>query len=110
MRLYCCWLSSSLSWAVARASLAGAYILRDPNGTEKNLTLPSGPHEVLLSIADRDFFTNGSLYYPDHGEGSRLVWVPGHLGETVTVNGKVCTVLSCMRYTWTCMVVYSLSF
>ena len=50
------------------AGLAGFYLLRDNRDTglaNNPITLPAGPYEAELLIADRQFDTNGQLFFPD---------------------------------------------
>ncbi|CAI7853650.1 unnamed protein product, partial [Closterium sp. NIES-54] len=52
------------------AGLAGAYIIVDPKGEEKNLQFlpqPGSGRYVPLVLADRSFFANGSIDYPNVG-------------------------------------------
>jgi FtsP/CotA-like multicopper oxidase with cupredoxin domain len=44
------------------AGLAGIYIIR--NEQERALNLPSGSYEMPLVIMDREFYNDGSLFYP----------------------------------------------
>ncbi|WP_053104123.1 multicopper oxidase [Bacillus sp. FJAT-27231] len=72
------------------AGLAGFYLLRDTN--EERLNLPAGDYDIPLMIQDRSFNEDGSLFYPDTPDPDLPVFpsiVPGFLGETITVNGKV---------------------
>ncbi|RUL49891.1 multicopper oxidase family protein [Lysinibacillus antri] len=75
------------------AGLAGYYLLRD--FMEERLQLPSGKYEIPMIIQDKSFNEDGSLFYPD---GPQPPFPPapvkpsitvGHLGNTITVNGKV---------------------
>ncbi|CAI7845788.1 unnamed protein product [Closterium sp. NIES-53] len=74
------------------AGIGGLYVIKDPKGYEKDLGwLPSGAREVALAIADRMFFANGSINYPNVGNVPRVHpnWNPEYLGNTIVVNGKV---------------------
>lgn len=75
------------------AGLAGAYVLRDSN--EMSMInankLPNGAYEVPLVLQDRNFFTDGSLAYPDLNPdvpGSPTPsMVPEFYGNVMLVNG-----------------------
>ncbi|WP_315067564.1 multicopper oxidase [uncultured Clostridium sp.] len=72
------------------AGLAGFYLIRDPQ--EKRLHLPGGIYEIPMMIQDKSFNADGSLFYPDTPPFSVPVKpsiVPGFLGNTIVVNGKV---------------------
>ncbi|CAI5950675.1 unnamed protein product [Closterium sp. NIES-64] len=74
------------------AGIGGLYVIKDPKGYERKLGwLPSGAREVALAIADRTFFANGSINYPNVGIVPRVHpnWNPEYLGNTIVVNGKV---------------------
>ena len=89
------------------AGLAGFYLLRDnrDTGSASNpITLPAGNQEVELMIQDRQFDTNGQLYFPDSDNPANLngppanpskhpYWVPEFFGDVITVNGKSWPVL-----------------
>lgn len=75
------------------AGLAGYYLLRD--NMEERLKLPKGKYEIPMIIQDKSFNKDGSLFYP---VGPQPPFPPapvtpsitvGHLGNTITVNGKV---------------------
>jgi FtsP/CotA-like multicopper oxidase with cupredoxin domain len=80
------------------SGFAAFYFIRDPAREPKNL--PSGAYEVEMAIQDRQFDTNGQLYFPD-GSGDPLsnlngtppnpaihpFWVPEFIGDTAVVNG-----------------------
>lgn len=72
------------------AGLAGFYILRD--SLEERLNLPKGDYEIPILIQDKSFNEDGSLFYPDTPPFPVSVHpsiVPGFLGNTIIVNGKV---------------------
>lgn len=80
------------------AGLAGFYLLRDGRKTrhqrhytEGRLTLPQGKYEIPLVIQDKLFNTDGSLLFNDTGLAPDVhpYWVPGLIGDTIVVNGKV---------------------
>jgi FtsP/CotA-like multicopper oxidase with cupredoxin domain len=89
------------------AGLAGFYFIRDVRDTglaSNPITLPSGPQEVELMIQDRQFDTNGQLYFPDSDNPANLngppgnpdkhpFWIPEFFGDVITVNGKSWPVL-----------------
>ena len=84
------------------AGLAGFYLIRDNRDTgaaNNPITLPSGPQEVELMLADKQFDTNGQLYFPDSDQAGSLnggpgnpdihpYWIPEFFGDVITVNGK----------------------
>jgi FtsP/CotA-like multicopper oxidase with cupredoxin domain len=84
------------------AGLAGFYFIRDGRDTglpNNPITLPSGPQEAELMIQDRQFDTNGQLYFPDSDNAANLngppsapdkhpFWIPEFFGDVMTVNGK----------------------
>ncbi|GJP48449.1 hypothetical protein CLOM_g7732 [Closterium sp. NIES-68] len=83
------------------AGMAGLYVIRDPQGEERRLKkwLPRGARELHLVIADRMFFPNGSINYPNQGFVPNVHpnWIPGYIGNTNVVNGKVWPFLSVRR-------------
>jgi spore coat protein A, manganese oxidase len=48
------------------SGLLGTYIIRDSNDGVSS-SLPSGQYDVPLTIQDRTFLTDGSMYYPSDG-------------------------------------------
>ena len=84
------------------AGLAGAYFIRDGRDTgraDNAITLPSGPQEVELLLQDRQFDTNGQIYFPDSDNPANLngppanpdrhpFWIPEFFGDVIAVNGK----------------------
>jgi FtsP/CotA-like multicopper oxidase with cupredoxin domain len=84
------------------AGLAGFYFLRDnrdTGATNNPITLPAGNYEHELMLADRQFDTNGQLYFPDSDNPANLngppgnpdkhpFWIPEFFGDVITVNGK----------------------
>jgi FtsP/CotA-like multicopper oxidase with cupredoxin domain len=82
------------------AGMAAFYLLRDPYDTGKAdnpLKLPAGAFEIEMAIQDRQFDTNGQLYWPD-GSGPGLndtppnplihpFWIPEFFGDVMIVNG-----------------------
>jgi FtsP/CotA-like multicopper oxidase with cupredoxin domain len=84
------------------AGLAGFYFIRDSRDTglgTNPITLPSGAQEAELLLADRQFDTNGQLYFPDSDNAANLngppanpdkhpFWIPEFFGDVITVNGK----------------------
>ena len=84
------------------AGLAGFYFIRDSRDTglaSNPITLPSGAQEAELMIQDRQFDTNGQLYFPDSDNAANLngppanpdkhpFWIPEFFGDVITVNGK----------------------
>jgi FtsP/CotA-like multicopper oxidase with cupredoxin domain len=84
------------------AGLAAFYLVRDQydTGAANNpLGLPAGNQEVELVIQDRQFDTNGQLYFPDSNSpfglnggppnpGVHPFWIPEFFGDVIMVNGK----------------------
>ncbi len=72
------------------SGLAGFYLLRSPNDQVAGL-LPSGEFEIPLAIQDRNFLSDGSLYFPSGGIDPSVhpYWNPTFLGNTIMVNGLV---------------------
>ncbi|CAI5966879.1 unnamed protein product [Closterium sp. NIES-64] len=73
------------------AGLAGLYIITDPEVESKFTWLPPASRTVPLAIADRLFFANGSVNYPNVGIVPNVHpnWIPEYLGDTNMVNGVV---------------------
>ncbi|MDP9002578.1 MAG: multicopper oxidase domain-containing protein [Myxococcota bacterium] len=87
------------------SGLAGFYLIRDERDTGRTnnpITLPGGPFEQEITIADRMFDTNGQLLFPDgspSGHANGLEGAPANpnlhpfaipefFGNVMTVNGK----------------------
>lgn len=72
------------------SGLAGFYLLRDSADPVAPL-LPSGKYEIPLVIQDRNFYANGSFYFPSDGANPHVhpYWQPEFFGNTIMVNGKV---------------------
>jgi FtsP/CotA-like multicopper oxidase with cupredoxin domain len=89
------------------AGLAGMYFIRDNRDTglaNNPITLPSGAQEAELFLADKQFDTNGQLYFPDSDQAGSLnggpgnpdkhpFWIPEFFGDVITVNGKAWPVM-----------------
>lgn len=72
------------------AGLLGPYVIRNP-AVEDPLMLPSGPEfDRHLVIADRSFYSNGSIYMNATGNNPDVhpQWQPEYFGDAITVNGK----------------------
>lgn len=74
------------------AGLAGIYIIHDKH--ERSLNLPKGKYDIPLVIQDKSFNEDGSLAYPVQPQNPSPTLpnpsiVPGFLGDTILVNGKV---------------------
>lgn len=72
------------------AGLAGLYVIRDE--LEERLNLPKGKFEIPLMIQDKSFNPDGSLSYPEpliNPEPQPPIPIPGFIGNTIVVNGKV---------------------
>ncbi|MEP6652036.1 MAG: multicopper oxidase domain-containing protein [Myxococcales bacterium] len=90
------------------AGLAGFYFIRDNRDTgaaNNPITLPTGNQEVELMLQDKQFDTNGQLYFPDSDNPANLnggpgnpdkhpFWIPEFFGDVQTVNGKSWPTLS----------------
>jgi len=72
------------------SGLAGFYLLRDPADTVAPL-LPSGKYEMPIVIQDRNFYADGSFYFPSDGNNPDVhpYWQPEFFGNTIMVNGLV---------------------
>lgn len=84
------------------AGLAAFYLVRDQYDTglpTNPLGLPAGNQEIELVIQDRQFDTNGQLYFPDSNSpfglnggppnpGVHPFWIPEFFGDAIMVNGK----------------------
>ncbi len=68
------------------AGLFGMFLLRD--ALEDGLGLPAGRYEVPMMLCDRDFTSDGMLFYPDSGIPGRP-WVPEFLADAILINGKI---------------------
>ncbi len=74
------------------AGLAGFYIISD--GEEQSLNLPCDAYDIPLLIQDKTLREDGSLFYPSGpanpspGLPDPSI-IPGFLGDTILVNGKV---------------------
>lgn len=80
------------------AGLAGFYLLR--NHQEEGFNLPRGDFEIELFIQDRQFDTNGQLFWPDglppsdglngspSNPGLHPYAIPEFFGDVMVVNGK----------------------
>jgi FtsP/CotA-like multicopper oxidase with cupredoxin domain len=80
------------------SGLASFYLIRSNYKEPRNL--PSGAYEIEMAIQDRQFDTNGQLYFPD-GSGDTAgnlngpppnptihpFWIPEFAGDVVIVNG-----------------------
>lgn len=73
------------------AGLVGFYLIRD--ALEARLQLPEGPFEIPVLIQDKQFNSDGSLFYPDNAAPPVEHPVPStpsfFLGNTIAVNGKL---------------------
>lgn len=75
------------------AGMVSQYWLRDQFDTglsDNPLRLPAGNFEIEMTIQDREFDTNGQLFYPDNDPANPLVhpfWAESFFGDVVCVNG-----------------------
>jgi spore coat protein A len=68
------------------AGLYGFFLIRDEE--EDALHLPSGKYEIPLAIADRFFYADGQLHYPDSGD-PEAPWIPEIYGDVILANGVI---------------------
>jgi spore coat protein A len=68
------------------AGLYGFFLIRD--AAEEKLNLPSGKYEIPLAIADRFFYADGQLHYPDSGDPA-APWVSEIYGDVILANGVI---------------------
>jgi len=68
------------------AGLYGFFPIRDEQ--EDALKLPGGKYEIPLAIADRFFFADGQLHYPDSGD-PEAPWIPEIYGDVILANGTI---------------------
>jgi len=68
------------------AGLFGMFLIRDQ--VEDALHLPSGEYEVPLILYDRDFTTDGQLFYDTSGDPDHP-WVPEFSADGILINGKI---------------------
>ena len=68
------------------AGLYGFFLIR--NEAEEKLNLPSGKYEIPLAIADRFFYADGQLHYPDSGDPN-APWVSEIYGDVILANGTI---------------------
>ncbi len=82
--------SMGITRLTVMSGLAGFYLLRSPDDQVAQL-LPKGEYEIPLAIQDRNFLSDGSLFYSNKGTDAAVhpYWNPTFLGNTVMVNGLV---------------------
>ena len=70
------------------SGLAGFYLLRSTDDQVAGL-LPKGEFEISLAIQDRNFLSDGSLYFPSEGSNKAVhpYWNPTFVGNSIMVNG-----------------------
>jgi spore coat protein A len=68
------------------AGLFGMFLLRDK--VEDALHLPSGKYEIPLVLYDRDFTTDGQLFYGTSGDPEHP-WISEFSADGLLVNGKI---------------------
>src|SRR5271170_1322980 len=68
------------------AGLFGMFLLRDK--VEDALHLPSGKYEVPLILYDRNFTTDGQLFYATSGDPIHP-WIPEFTADGILINGKI---------------------
>ena len=68
------------------AGMAGLFLIRDQ--AEDALRLPSGKYEVPLILYDRNFTTDGQLFYATSGDPDHP-WIPEFTADGILLNGKL---------------------
>jgi spore coat protein A len=68
------------------AGLFGLFLIRD--SAEDSLELPSGKYEIPLILYDRNFTTDGQLFYATSGDPDHP-WIPEFTADGILVNGKI---------------------
>ena len=68
------------------AGLYGFFLIRDEQ--EDSLNLPRGRYEIPIAIADRFFYADGQLHYPDSGIPD-APWIPEIYGDVILANGVI---------------------
>jgi spore coat protein A len=68
------------------AGLFGMFLLRDH--VEDALPLPRGKYEVPLILYDRDFATDGQIFYDVSGD-PKSPWIPEFSADGILINGKI---------------------
>ena len=68
------------------AGLFGMFLLRDQ--VEDALNLPSGKYEVPLIFYDRNFGTDGQIFYDVSGDPENP-WIPEFSADGILINGKI---------------------
>ncbi len=68
------------------AGLVGLYLIRDQ--AEVSLRLPAGNYEVPLVLYDRNFTTDGQLFYATSGDPQHP-WIPEFSADGILLNGKL---------------------
>jgi spore coat protein A, manganese oxidase len=68
------------------AGLVGLYFIRDK--VEDSLQLPAGKYEVPLVLYDRNFTTDGQLFYATSGDPEHP-WIPEFSADGIVINGKL---------------------
>jgi spore coat protein A len=68
------------------AGLFGMLLVRDK--VEDALNLPSGKYEIPLILYDREFTTDGQLFYPTSGDPEHP-WVSEFVADGILINGKI---------------------
>jgi len=68
------------------AGLFGMFLVRDK--VEDSLNLPSGKYEIPLILYDREFTTDGQLFYPTSGDPEHP-WVSEFVADGILINGKI---------------------
>ena len=70
----------------AYAGMVGLYLIRDQ--AEEALRLPTGRYEVPLVLYDRNFTTDGQLFYATSGNPDHP-WIPEFSADGILINGKL---------------------
>ena len=68
------------------AGLVGMFLIRDE--VEDALSLPTGKYEIPLVLYDRNFTTDGQLFYATSGDPDHP-WIPEFTADGILINGKL---------------------
>jgi spore coat protein A len=68
------------------AGLYGFFLIRDEQ--EDALNLPRGKYEIPLAIADRFFYADGQLHYPESPD-PEAPWISEIYGDVILANGVI---------------------
>ncbi|KAG0577655.1 hypothetical protein KC19_5G170500 [Ceratodon purpureus] len=86
------------------AGLAGLYMLRSDQDQCLTDLFPYGQFEIPIVLKDLQFWSNGSINFPNIGDSpaTHPQWCPEYFGDTIVVNGKAWPTLTvhprCYRF------------